>query len=138
MGPREMKSFERSAARIHPPVRNPILASSGAGFGDDEPAHEDHDGQLITRHRQKTRRPRKFKVVLLNDDYTTADFVVRVLMEHFHKGAEEAHRIMLAVHNQGQGVAGIYPRDVAETKVLQVTREARDEGMPLSCRLEAE
>jgi ATP-dependent Clp protease adaptor protein ClpS len=86
--------------------------------------------------RRRTRRPRRFKVLLHNDDYTSMEFVVRVLIDHFHKPPAEAIHVMLQVHHKGSGVAGVYPRDTAETKIAEVTAEARSNGMPL--RLTAE
>ncbi len=90
------------------------------------------------RERRKTRRPRRFQVLLHNDDYTTMDFVVHVLVKYFHKNETDATRIMLQVHFQGVGVAGIYPHDVAETKVVLVSQEARENGMPLKVTMEPE
>lgn len=89
-----------------------------------------------TREQTTTQRPRLYRVLLLNDDYTPMDFVVEVLERYFHKSATEAQLIMLAVHHKGQGMAGVYTRDVAETKVAQVTAHARRAGYPL--RLVAE
>ncbi|THB69312.1 MAG: ATP-dependent Clp protease adapter ClpS [Desulfovibrio sp.] len=80
--------------------------------------------------------PRKFRVLIHNDDYTTMDFVVRVLQTVFHKNHIEATRIMLAVHKQGKGVCGIYTAEVAETKVSMVHSLARKEGFPLRCSME--
>ena len=79
----------------------------------------------------KKQEPPQYKVVLLNDDYTTMDFVVHVLEHVFQKSPAEAYRIMMAVHLQGRGVAGVYPWEVAETKVDVVTEMARDAGFPL-------
>ncbi len=90
---------------------------------------------LAVEERKKTRRPRRFKVLIYNDDFTTMDFVVYVLIKHFRKSPAEATHVMLQVHHRGVGVAGIYPRDVAETKVAEVMAEAQESGMPL--RLEA-
>lgn len=77
--------------------------------------------------------PRQYEVVLLNDDYTTMDFVIDVLMRFFRKTAGEAEYIMLQVHQNGSGVCGIYPHDIAETKVGQVIDYARSNGHPLMC-----
>ncbi len=77
-----------------------------------------------------------YKVLLHNDDYTTMDFVVMVLETVFGKSTDEATRIMLNVHNQGQGVAGIYTREIGETKVAVVHRMARKNQFPLKCSLE--
>lgn len=84
----------------------------------------------VTQDR-KTKRPGKWKVLMHNDDYTTQDFVIDVLVRHFHRSPGEATHIMLQVHTKGVAVAGIYPKDMAETKVHDVTLEARAQGMPL-------
>jgi ATP-dependent Clp protease adaptor protein ClpS len=102
-----------------------------------DPETEREEG-VATAERQKPKKPKRFKVLLHNDDYTTMDFVVHVLMDHFHKPPAEAFHIMLQVHHEGVGVAGIYPREVAETKVAEVTDEARAQGMPLLVTTEAE
>ena len=82
------------------------------------------------------RQPRKYKVLLHNDDYTTMDFVVKILMTVFHKSKSEAVRIMLTVHKQGIGVCGVYPAEIAETKVAMVHNMARKAGFPLKCSME--
>ena len=83
------------------------------------------DTGVVTRTRPKTKKPSMYKVLLLNDDYTPMEFVVHVLQKYFHKGPEDAARIMLHVHQKGVGVCGVYPFDVAETKVTQVIDYAR-------------
>ena len=92
----------------------------------------------ISRTRQESRVPRRYNVILHNDDYTTMEFVTSVLMRYFNKTETEANRIMLEVHTHGSGVAGAYPRDQAETKVAQVMAEAEREGFPLLVTMEAE
>jgi ATP-dependent Clp protease adaptor protein ClpS len=77
------------------------------------------------------KEPELYKVILLNDDYTTMEFVVNVLESVFQKSPAEAYRVMMAVHTQGRGVAGIYPWEVAETKVDAVISLAREAGFPL-------
>lgn len=80
--------------------------------------------------------PRMYKVLLLNDDYTSMDFVVEVLMSIFHKSYQEAEKVMLDVHRNNKGLCGVYPYEVAETKVMQVSRLAREQGFPLKATLE--
>ncbi len=80
--------------------------------------------------------PPLYKVIILNDDYTPMDFVVLVLERFFNKNREEATRIMLHVHQRGVGVCGVYTREVAETKVRQVTIFASENQHPLQCTLE--
>jgi len=95
-------------------------------------------GGLLEKPRPKTKKPPLYKVLLLNDDYTPMDFVVHVLEQFFNKGREEATRIMLTVHYHGVGVCGVYPYEVAETKVNQVMSLARARGHPLQCVMERE
>lgn len=90
------------------------------------------------QEKQEVTRPRLFRVLLHNDDYTTMEFVVYVLQKVFHKSLEEAVLIMLNVHQQGLGVCGIYPSEIAETKVGAVHSYAREEGYPLRCSMEPE
>jgi ATP-dependent Clp protease adaptor protein ClpS len=94
------------------------------------PQHAPESAGLVEVER-RLERPKRFLVLLHNDDYTTMEFVVDVLQRIFHHPTAEATRIMLDVHHSGIGVAGVYPRDVAETKATQVTEEARTRGMPL-------
>ena len=96
------------------------------------------DGAVKERVTPKTKQqePTLYKVVLLNDDYTTMDFVIHVLEEVFQKSPAEAFRIMMQVHVNGRGIAGVYPWEVAETKVETVSTMARDAGYPLRAALE--
>ena len=80
--------------------------------------------------------PKHYKVILVNDDYSTMEFVLQVLESVFQKSPAEAYRVMMQVHQQGSGVAGIYPWEVAETKVQTVTTMARDAGFPLRAVIE--
>lgn len=84
----------------------------------------------------KPKLPPMFKVLLLNDDYTPMDFVVEVIERFFNKSREQATKIMLQVHTEGVGICGIYPQDIAETKVTQVLRHAKEAQHPLQCTLE--
>ncbi len=95
-------------------------------------------GEVLERTKPETRKPELFKVLLLNDDYTTMDFVVEVLESVFHKQPAEAFRIMMAVHTQGKGLCGVYPFEVAETKVETVVERAREHGFPLRAAMEPE
>jgi ATP-dependent Clp protease adaptor protein ClpS len=87
---------------------------------------------------QEVTEPPMYKVMLLNDDYTTMEFVVEVLVYVFQKSSEEAMQIMLNVHRSGVGVCGIYPYEIAETKVETVETLARENGFPLKCIMESE
>src|SRR4051812_50052254 len=88
-----------------------------------------------TDTKKKVERPPLYEVLLHNDDYTTQEFVVYVLMKYFQHDALAAHKIMLHVHTRGIGVAGIYPFDIAETKAHQVVQLAREHEMPLQASL---
>jgi ATP-dependent Clp protease adaptor protein ClpS len=85
---------------------------------------------------EKLKEPEEYRVILLNDHYTTMDFVVEVLIEIFHKNMEDANRIMLDVHRKGKGVVGVYPWDIAATKAEQVHAAAREHEFPLRCIVE--
>lgn len=82
--------------------------------------------------------PKKYKVFLLNDDYTSMDFVVDILMNVFHKNYMQAENIMLEIHKKGQGLCGVYSFEIAETKVMQVHKLAREQGFPLKATMEEE
>jgi len=96
------------------------------------------DGEILERTKQVTKKPDLYRVLLLNDDYTTMDFVIEVLESIFHKQPAEAFRIMMAVHTQGKGLCGVYPHEVAETKVETVMERARENGFPLRAAMEPE
>ena len=88
---------------------------------------------VLERRTQKTKPPQMYQVVLLNDDYTPMEFVVVVIQEFFSKDRETATQIMLKIHLDGKGICGVYSKDVAATKVDQVTEAARKNGHPLQC-----
>ncbi len=94
--------------------------------------------EVGVKERQKTERPHLYKVILLNDDYTTMDFVVHVLERIFRKSPIEATRIMIQVHKKGSGLAGVFTRDIAETKIAQVHSLAKENQYPLRCEMERE
>ncbi len=96
------------------------------------------DGEVQTKPQDKVKIPRKYKVLIHNDDYTTMEFVVWVLQNVFHHTPASATRVMLHVHRTGVGVAGIYTRDIAETRIEQVLKLAREAGHPLQCTMEPE
>ena len=86
--------------------------------------------------RSKTKPPKLYKVILLNDDFTTMEFVIEVLKTFFSMGQERATQVMLQIHNEGSAVCGVYPKDIAETKVSQVLEFATQHGHPLRCQTE--
>ncbi len=103
---------------------------------------DDGDGGVntgvVVHTKPKTKKPSMYKVLMLNDDYTPMEFVVHVLERFFRKSPEEATRIMLHVHKRGVGICGVFPYEVAETKVTQVMDFARQHQHPLQCTLEKE
>ena len=110
----------------------PSLMAGNGKEGDD-------DGTglgVATRTRTRTKTPSPYKVLMLNDDYTPMEFVVHVLQRFFRMDLEDATRVMLAVHQRGVGVCGIFSYEVAETKVAQVIDYARENQHPLQCTLE--
>jgi len=85
---------------------------------------------------QEIQEPKLYKVILHNDHYTTMEFVIEVLIKIFHKPAAEATKIMLDVHKKGRGICGVYPFDIAATKVAQVAHAAKQNNFPLKCTYE--
>ena len=96
------------------------------------------DGDVAIKKEKKTKKPKRYKVLFLNDDYTTMDFVVYLLETVFNKSPAEAAAVMLHVHKRGAGIAGVYTREIAETKVETSMNLAREEGHPLIVTMEAE
>ena len=96
------------------------------------------DTEVLSETVSKLEKPKLYKVLLHNDDFTTMDFVVFVLIKFFNRTETEATHIMLSVHHRGHGVAGVYTKDVAETKVARVTDHAKQHGMPLRLTAEPE
>lgn len=93
---------------------------------------------LKERQRTDTREPKRFKVILHNDDFTTMDFVVKVLKQVFFLTGEKAEALMMQVHNEGKAVVGLYTYDIAASKARRVTNMAREEGYPLRVTVEPE
>ncbi len=130
------------------PTRLPLSAPQAArsssaqapGEGGNGPDEGDIDqgGQvgIATKTRTRPKKPSQYKVLILNDDYTPMEFVVMVLKRFFRMDLEQATRVMLHVHQRGVGVCGVYPYEVAETKVNQVMDCARENQHPLQCTLE--
>ena len=98
--------------------------------------HTGSDGAVKERAETKKQHPTLFKVVLLNDDYTTMEFVIQILEGEFQKTPAEAYRIMMHVHQNGRGIAGVYPWEVAETKAEAVRSLAASAGFPLRATIE--
>jgi len=99
-------------------------------------AVQPNEQSVLEHEKSTTAPPPMFRVLLLNDDYTPMEFVVMVLERFFHMDREQATLVMLKVHNEGAGLAGVYPKDVAQSKVSQVTDYARSHQHPLQCVME--
>jgi ATP-dependent Clp protease adaptor protein ClpS len=119
---------------------DPLPPPPTAAGDDDESGIGVRDGQgqvgIATRTRAKPKKPSQYKVLMLNDDYTPMEFVVMCLKRFFRMDLERATRVMLHVHQKGVGVCGVFPYEVAETKVNQVMDFARQNQHPLQCTLE--
>ncbi|MEJ6010180.1 ATP-dependent Clp protease adapter ClpS [Novosphingobium aquae] len=116
-----------------------LVLSPRSGDDDDSGPGGGNGGSqigLATKTRAKSQKPSQFKVLMLNDDYTPMEFVVIVLKRFFHMDMDQATRVMLHVHQKGVGVCGIFPYEIAETKVNQVMDFARQNQHPLQCTLE--
>ncbi len=101
------------------------------------PMPNQHDSNsTLAPERIITKPPGMYKVILFNDDYTTMEFVMEVLQRFFSVNSERAQQLMLKIHNEGSAVCGVFTRDVAETRVTQVTQYAQQNGHPLRCSAE--
>lgn len=112
---------------------DPRLA--GSDNGDAE--HHDQEGDIAVQTAPpQFKKPPLYNAVLLNDDYTPMDFVIEILQQYFALNLDQATEVMLTVHYEGKGIAGVYPRDIAETKANQVNNYARSQSHPLLCQIE--
>ena len=135
MTPYLPKPLQPSASRPAMPLR--VTGGPKDGEGDRRGGNDaDFETGTVTKTRPKTKRPNLYRVLLLNDDYTPMEFVVLVLQDVFNKSREDAMRIMLHVHQKGVGECGVYPYEVAETKVTRVMDTARKNQHPLQCVME--
>jgi ATP-dependent Clp protease adaptor protein ClpS len=125
-------------ASTQPSAAGPTSAASDPPKSPQPPGDPAHQDETAVETRPKTAVPKRYKVIFHNDDFTTMEFVVEVLRRFFHKNDSEAVHIMLTVHKKGKAVAGVYTRDVAETKVAEVMNHAREHGMPLLLTTEPE
>ena len=118
----------------------PLNQSGGSDDGSDERSDESGQSgtQTLARTKPVIKEPSFYKVVLLNDDFTPMDFVVHVLQKFFFKSMEDANKVMMQVHLQGSGVAGVFSHEIAETKVYVVNDYARKNKHPLKCVMEKE
>ena len=101
-----------------------------------EPLEGDDSDLAVQTAPPELKRPPLYAVVLMNDDYTPMEFVIEILQQYFAMNLDQATQVMLTVHYEGKGVAGVYPRDIAETKANQVNNYARSQGHPLLCQIE--
>jgi ATP-dependent Clp protease adaptor protein ClpS len=98
--------------------------------------NRNHQADTAVQERTRVEQPKMYRVILLNDDFTTMEFVVNILETVFFKSPAEATQIMLQVHKSGRGVAGVFSKQIAEAKIDQVHQRARTEGFPLRCHME--
>ena len=108
---------------------------------EEKPNHkyqDDSDVDVLLDDAPRTKKPKRYKVYVLNDDFTTMEFVIEVLMSVFNKTFEESEKLMLEIHQKGSGVAGVYTYEVAETKAMRVISMAQSRSYPLQCGIEPE
>lgn len=113
------------------PYQFPMMMSD-----DDIDGESEESSGVAVASQKKVARPKKFKVLLHNDDYTTMEFVVHVIKKFFNRSSQEAEEIMMTIHTKGVGVCGIYTYEIAETKVSQVRKYSKTNGHPLKCSSE--
>ena len=120
------KNSEEFVLRIIPSI----------AMGEDKDSKDDVEGSVKLAVKPKTKTPPLYRVLMMNDDYTPMEFVIEVLEKFFQKNREEATQIMLHVHQNGVGVCGVFPYEIAETKVIQVLETAKKNDHPLQCTME--
>jgi len=113
-----------------------LIQNNSEDPDDSEGSGSGSDTAIITRPRVEAKEPSLYRVMLHNDDFTPMEFVVHILEEIFHMNSESAHKIMMDVHQKGVGCCGVFPFDIAETKVSLVTAAARENEYPLKCSME--
>lgn len=132
-----MALYSNLLKKVIDPAPAQDAALPGGGGGDDPAAPEDQsETAVVAERRTEIRPPSLYRVIILNDDFTPMEFVVAVLEKFFDKSHAEATEVMLSVHNKGSGICGIFPFEVAETKVAQVTEYAREQEHPLQLTTE--
>ena len=127
-----------------PSIKSGLVLPANSGGDDDRIPPNQHGNQgpaagtglVVEKSAVKPKKPPLYKVLLLNDDYTPMEFVVYLLMHYFSMNHEQAERVMLQVHTKGVGVCGVFPREIAETKVRMVMNFATENQHPLQCTLE--
>ncbi len=134
-GYRAAFDLEPSASGAHARAAffRPVLSGNGKSSDKDD---FDNESGTATKIRTKVKRPSLYRVLLLNDDYTPMEFVIKILREVFNRNSEDAFRIMMHVHKNGVGECGVFPYEVAETKVARVMDIAHKNQHPLQCVME--
>lgn len=117
-------------------LAGPDKGANGRPANPNDGSDDDMERGVVTKTREKTKKPSMYRVLLMNDDYTPMEFVISILMGIFKKTQEEATQVMLNVHQTGIGTCGVYTFEVAETKVAQVMDAAKRNMHPLQCTLE--
>ena len=143
LSPRILSGHPAGRPLPHTPADD-LVHAGGVFDANDAPDGANKDNQregpgqigLATKTRAKSKKPSQFKVLMLNDDYTPMEFVVMCLKRFFNMDLEAATRVMLHVHQRGVGVCGVFPYEIAETKVNQVMDFAKENQHPLQCTLE--
>lgn len=126
-----LKNMKIKSSHINGSVRKEMIVKNQSEGDSDQDS-----GLMVQESRPEVAEPKRYMVILVNDDFTPMEFVVLILKEFFNLDEEAATRIMLNVHTKGKGVCGIYSKDIAETKVVMVNEFAKDNEHPLLCTME--